>query len=356
MEFLNSVIQSCQDVHNYGSLKDPFKWLLSGHGLFTSAKVRKLETDKTIDPTKKVALFFRAMPNADESNALRHRFSDNTFVSIASRLEKKYAVVLRSVGSIDDMNKVINEIKAKGQKISQLWLSAHGDADRIFLSAENGQNELITQENIKNLNLNELEADASIYLDSCNTGKNYKAFHISIAEYFQFYAGSLRKVYAPNYFAEASNLNYSDLDEKLTFRFPWRADPEAHKTIKESFNNFFKPNRDVTADISFEKLIASGKVRKIEHYKPSFYDSHYPNEYTEKSIVSLSNFEIIGKMIEIFARSLLALTIASLCFDSYRSKFKILYDEIMTQKTERLTRYIASGEFVKNPELYSALN
>ncbi len=103
-----------------------------------------------------------------------------------------------------------------------------------------------------------------------------------------------------------------------------------------------------TADISFEKLIADGKVNKIELFVPSHLKPGYNHEISVKSQKQLSNYDIAGMVAEIFARSILALTIVPLFFGSYTSKFKILYNDIVSGQVADTTKYVVRRE-ISNP-------
>lgn len=148
---------------------------------------RMAEEQLTAINDKKAALIVTSTFDHNGAIDCIHRDTLNSFKEIS----KDYQIFFTRTGSIKEINHAIHKVSSSGKEIGLLFVMAHGAPKSIQLS----ENKFIHKYNIHKLNFSELSADATILLHSCSTGAKIKG--INIAERFQFYAGSCRKIIAP---------------------------------------------------------------------------------------------------------------------------------------------------------------
>lgn len=133
--------------------------------------------------------------------------------------QKGLKVIYKTVGSVEDIKDVIHEIKDKGNRITGLWIDAHGNPSGISLDNENyiSVNE---REDLQDA-LSEMEPDSTIVLDSCETG-NVNRARGNVSRLFASCASENTKVIAPIRDTRSSGFRVSFKDGKFggTFTGP----------------------------------------------------------------------------------------------------------------------------------------
>lgn len=142
-------------------------------------------------------------------------------------------IIYKEMGSIDDVNAAITQVKDQNNRIKGLWINAHGAPQGIFLGKEIANYNHIVMNynkkvdgksigsgNAKKLaaGLKKLENDCVIILDSCSTGKLDGHGNPSIAQTIAKLAPH-RKVYAPNRPCAVLGTHLGWQDKDLTVRF-----------------------------------------------------------------------------------------------------------------------------------------
>lgn len=115
--------------------------------------------------------------------------------------QKNMKIVYRKVGSIEDCNRAIVEMKSRNNRIKGLWLNAHGDPRGFDLGKpRSNMNHMVLNYrhfgNAQILQLAHLEPDAAIILRSCSTGHVDQKGASCVAQTIATLAPN-RKVFAP---------------------------------------------------------------------------------------------------------------------------------------------------------------
>lgn len=155
-------------------------------------------------------------------------------LSILKKARENSSLVIQQAGTVQDINDAIDKITSRGQKITTLWIDAHGRPTRINLGKED-----IEWESLK---LSKLSRKAVIILNACTAGAPVTG-ELNTAELCQYHAGPNRKVIAPTTLTTGSSFVY----ENETFRF---------------LVPYFPWNHDATADISYQSAVA--KYQRLE--------------------------------------------------------------------------------------------
>lgn len=161
----------------------------------------------------------------------------NRCVERIEKISQDYHIFFLDAGSIKEINKKISEIKSIGKELGLLIINAHGSHKGIVLDYKQERYKEINKKNIHKLNLCELQADATIFLACCSTGR--KIDEMNIAEMFQFYAGPYRNVIAAN---EALTDDFCSYDA-------------SNKTFDLQSSRFF--SHSIKAEISIENLLGN---------------------------------------------------------------------------------------------------
>jgi len=185
--------------------------------------IRKVTRDQS---KKEVVLF--CIPERDW-NGVPTTLSANDLDTL-KELAHTHSIVYAKAGSIRELNKVIDKIRAQGRKIPLLWLRMHGDSTSMALGRE-----LITAQTAHKIHLSKLTKDANIILDSCNAGNSLMS-KPTIAELIQQHAGRTRYVHAPSYFTVYDGIQLVQIGRG--------------KECKVRFSTFI-PGIDITANITY---------------------------------------------------------------------------------------------------------
>ncbi len=194
---------------------------------------------------------------------------------ILKKFLNDHSIVYKKIGSVEDINSTIQEIKEKGQNITNLWIQAHGGPDHMelgnfLLRNENPNPSLEYEEAMKfvelffpsqsvnKIDFSGLDKKANIILLSCSSGGVPKYTKgLNIAEWIQYYAGPNRKVFAPREDIVAEDVNHNDVLSGHCSEY--------------RFLDF--TGMDMTADISYENVVKKMKennLRDLEVLKKHF--------------------------------------------------------------------------------------
>lgn len=170
-------------------------------------KVYKISKDQS---KKDVVIICRAK---FDFNGAANRLSSQQ-LEIIQNLAQTHSLVLLKANTVKDINAEIDRIVQQGRNIKKLWLTAHGNTNKIALGDDNIIGEFpiytikdtlraffgskVQNVSVSKINLSKLDPKADIILSSCCVGGNTGVVgSLNIAEWFQVYAGKDKRVYAP---------------------------------------------------------------------------------------------------------------------------------------------------------------
>ena len=174
-----------------------------------------------------------------------------SFVETIRSFSKTDAISYRKTGAVEEVNEMIDLGAEQGKKMPLLILMGHGYCNEIDLGKES-----VSLYNLDKLHLSKLDPNADIILFSCETGTPME-YRMSIAELFQYHAGSARKVHAPTKsITNASAIRRKDNNMKVNFL------GAPYQILGIGFGDETVP----TAEISYKGVVK--KIDKIlAHFK-----------------------------------------------------------------------------------------
>lgn len=114
--------------------------------------------------------------------------------------QSQYKIVFRQIESEKEIAEVLDQLKKQSNQIKALWIRAHGYPQQIILDNQFGISitcNSLFQANFLHTQLNKLDTDAPIILESCFTGKKMPQGQENMAQFISRAANG-RPVYAPS--------------------------------------------------------------------------------------------------------------------------------------------------------------